>query len=335
MHEDFVSRASLSETFVYETTDQEEALAFAENSIAPMKALFGKSGGNFSFRIKTTNLTDIHFLRHTQYIESGARFDVQYEDDYVVLEIPVEGCAQTCSAGKTHILSANKTGCFYNSGQRVIFQDTGSNEYEAYSFKVKKAALRRRFQQLIGADGGGDITFASLVDLTSATGREFLAIASIPIALNLDRCSIWKSPASAALFEEFFLNVLLTNFAHSRMAELEKKVSLSSPCAVRKCEDFLQAHAEEEITIGALAKAIGVSVRSLQRTFQQNTGTTPMRRLKEIRLEKARKRLLDASDGAGVTQIALGLGFSHLGAFGVDYKARYGEKPSETLRRRS
>ena len=55
-------------------------------------------------------------------------------------------------------------------------------------------------------------------------------------------------------------------------------------------------------------------------------------RLKDIRLERARAELLAGGDGVSVTTVAMAWGFTHLGKFSNDYRARFGELPSQTLR---
>lgn len=330
IHKDFGCEGSPSAVFIVETTDREEALAFATNAIAPMKVRYGASAGMFAFRLKANRLVETELLRHRQHVEGGATFDVQYEDTHLTLEIPVEGRAGLGVAGQAYELVANRTALLASPGQRTVMRDPG-NVYRAHSYKFDRRLLERRFRQLTGSECVRDIVFDPVLDLTSVQGKEFLALASIPFASETGLFSIWNNPTSAALFEEMLVNVLLTSFPHSRSAEFEKAAPLTSARAVQKCEEYLAAHAEEVITIGDIAKAIGVSVRSLQRTFQKTAGTTPMRRLKEIRLDRARARLLAGRRDASVTQVALNSGFSHMGAFASDYKTRFGESPSATL----
>jgi transcriptional regulator GlxA family with amidase domain len=56
--------------------------------------------------------------------------------------------------------------------------------------------------------------------------------------------------------------------------------------------------------------------------------------LKTIRLEKAHAALQsgDVEGNAGVTKVALDTGFAHLGRFAQDYRTRFGELPSATVR---
>jgi transcriptional regulator GlxA family with amidase domain len=57
-----------------------------------------------------------------------------------------------------------------------------------------------------------------------------------------------------------------------------------------------------------------------------------MRYLREIRLDEVRKALLQAEREEGVAAIAMRWGFDHMGRFSSDYRKRYGESPSQTLR---
>jgi AraC-like DNA-binding protein len=76
-----------------------------------------------------------------------------------------------------------------------------------------------------------------------------------------------------------------------------------------------------------------VSQRTLLRALQAVYSTTPSRYLRSIRLEQARLALLSRDKNTKtVTQVATRFGFRELGRFAIDYRARYGESPSETLR---
>jgi len=85
-----------------------------------------------------------------------------------------------------------------------------------------------------------------------------------------------------------------------------------------------------------LAGLAGVSVRGLQQGFRDYLGITPLEYLREVRLARARDDLLAADPEAdvSVTEVAYRWGFGHLARFAGYYRHRYGELPSETLRRR-
>lgn len=101
----------------------------------------------------------------------------------------------------------------------------------------------------------------------------------------------------------------------------------------RDAEAFMRAHADEPLTVEAVAAAVGLGPRASQMAFRDHVATTPRALLAEIRLDRARARLLAADAATTVSGAALDSGFAHLGRFSVAYRARFGESPSETLRR--
>ena len=87
------------------------------------------------------------------------------------------------------------------------------------------------------------------------------------------------------------------------------------------------------ISLEDLARAAGVSFRTLNVMCHRSHGVTPMELLRNMRLDAARARLLIAPT-ASVTDTALAFGFGHLGRFSAYYFARFNELPSETQKRR-
>jgi AraC-like DNA-binding protein len=59
-----------------------------------------------------------------------------------------------------------------------------------------------------------------------------------------------------------------------------------------------------------------------------------MRYLRNARMERVREELLRGETVETITEIALRWGFSEPGRFSVAYRERFGERPSETRRRR-
>ncbi len=84
--------------------------------------------------------------------------------------------------------------------------------------------------------------------------------------------------------------------------------------------------------VADLCAATGVSERSLYYAFRGYVGLSPVAYLRLCRLNKARAALRDGDPQATtVTEVAMHLGFEHLGRFAGDYKRHFGEAPSATL----
>jgi AraC-like DNA-binding protein len=104
---------------------------------------------------------------------------------------------------------------------------------------------------------------------------------------------------------------------------------------VRAAEEIMHADSDEPLSMIDLAQRLGVSLRSLQLAFAEvHDGQSPRQIYNQIRLQRARQRLLDASGPDQVTTIALDTGFVHLSRFAQSYARTFGELPSQTLARR-
>lgn len=104
---------------------------------------------------------------------------------------------------------------------------------------------------------------------------------------------------------------------------------------VKKVESYALSHVGENLYVSDLCEAAGVSERTLEYAFKEIMGLTPMAYLIRLRLHRARQALLAATQGSTtVSTVALDWGFWHFGDFSRAYKACFGERPSDTLRRK-
>jgi AraC family ethanolamine operon transcriptional activator len=103
---------------------------------------------------------------------------------------------------------------------------------------------------------------------------------------------------------------------------------------VRMADAYLRANPMRPIYTDDLCDALDTSASSLSQAFRATFGITPHRFLKLRRLAMVRTALC-AHEGPEplVKTVALSHGFWHLGQFAHDYRAMYGEVPSETLAR--
>jgi AraC-like DNA-binding protein len=96
--------------------------------------------------------------------------------------------------------------------------------------------------------------------------------------------------------------------------------------------EFLKANSYKPIHVLDLCSALNVKIRTLYYAFQEFYGLSPIRFLRLLRFAKARRDLLYADPvGTTVTDVAAKWHFWHFGRFSVEYKALFGESPSETL----
>jgi AraC-like DNA-binding protein len=100
-------------------------------------------------------------------------------------------------------------------------------------------------------------------------------------------------------------------------------------------ERVLEERGTELLTMSDLCDAVGVAERSLQQVCHDFVGMRPMEYVRMRRLSQVRAVLLAADPlTTTVSRVASWHGFWELGRFSGAYRRRFGELPSETLRRR-
>ncbi|MFF2369119.1 helix-turn-helix transcriptional regulator [Agromyces sp. NPDC058110] len=142
-----------------------------------------------------------------------------------------------------------------------------------------------------------------------------------------------SAPITRPLYEELAVAALLAAFPLA-VDRTEPAGVEMLPRAVRRATEYVDAHAASPITVGMIADAARVPVRTLQAGFRRHLGTTPAHYVRNVRLRLVREELIQAHAGEdSVSAIARRWGFVHLGRFAAQYFAEYGEHPSQTLGR--
>lgn len=133
--------------------------------------------------------------------------------------------------------------------------------------------------------------------------------------------------------EQALIKGLLLCQPHNYSQALAGAMGPSCPHYLLRAKQFIHDHAREDIALEDIERAAGVSRYKLFEGFRQHFGHAPMAYLKWHRLEAVRRDILSDSSERNVSSIAMNWGFSHLGRFSNDYKQRFGETPSQTLKR--
>jgi AraC-like DNA-binding protein len=101
----------------------------------------------------------------------------------------------------------------------------------------------------------------------------------------------------------------------------------------RRARDQLIDTQDAPLRLPELASSLGVGQRTLYAAFVEVYGLPPMAFRRAVQLDRVRHRLAAQPQRASVTEVAFDEGFTHLGRFAGAYHRRFGELPSDTLRR--
>jgi AraC-like DNA-binding protein len=170
------------------------------------------------------------------------------------------------------------------------------------------------------------------LSLATPSGASFLRFLSL-LRNEADHGSqLLATPLAQRQAEQMLIALMLA--AGGLLDGPDRPAAPAASYYVKRARDFMHANLGEPIGLTDIVAAGGVSVRTLYAGFRRELGQPPMSYLKALRLDRARAALR-AGDPATtrVTDVAAEWGFLHFGRFAHDYRARFGEKPSDTLRR--
>jgi transcriptional regulator GlxA family with amidase domain len=145
------------------------------------------------------------------------------------------------------------------------------------------------------------------------------AFGHIDLALAIVRAS---SPALADLVARY----LVVDERPAQSAYTIPSALAQSDPIVAAFERWTREHLADPISMSAAAKAIGVSERTLQRSVQRTIGTSPLRFVQDLRIERA-SHLLRTTD-LSMETISRKVGYEHPHTLRTLLRTRTGKSPA-------
>jgi AraC-like DNA-binding protein len=212
--------------------------------------------------------------------------------------------------------------------------DVGVFDTAARVLRLPAARLAAAAEESAGIDPAG-LRFESVTPVTRAMGQHWLALMDLASNALLADDSVMAHPVLAEELTRTVAVTALHTFPNTAMnAPYEPGPGWVPPATVRRAADFMQAHAEQPLTLNEVAAEAGVTGRALQYAFRRYYGTTPIGYLRRIRLERADAELRAATPDSGVQvgAVARKWGWASPSQFSLAYQERFGVRPSHTLK---
>jgi AraC family transcriptional regulator, glycine betaine-responsive activator len=102
------------------------------------------------------------------------------------------------------------------------------------------------------------------------------------------------------------------------------------PAAIREAIRLFETHVEDPLRIPDVANAVGLSGRHFERLFKRETGQSPLRYYHQLRLTKARQRVLYSNDS--LREIAASVGYMTSSPMVRHYTEIFGVSPRDERR---
>lgn len=312
---------------VIATTDVDQAReAVAERFCAHYLALT-QAGSQLDMVHNAAPLGDDVMLNYMRYGDE-VRITPGTFDDFYLIQLPVAGSAKV-KVGEQVVLADRSRGSIGSPTEAVdMLWSDGCEKLQVY---IRRSAVE---EAAAGLGASGPVVFDPTLDLGRSEVRDWLKMVRLAYDDVEAGGSLMRSPLVAAPYEQALIGGLLTVQANTSLEITTEQPSSSISRAVRMAVDLLEARPGHPWKVAELARATGVSTRTLQQAFQRDLDTTPLEYWRRTRLERAHADLLAADANAvSVTEVAAQWGFFHLGRFSQAYRAQFGELPSQTLMR--
>lgn len=254
--------------------------------------------------------------------------DIGRTKDFVLVMMPLAGSAEV-SCGNATIRSTTAQASVISPTLPLRMR----SQYDADQIMVRidRKLLERQCAQRLGHDLKRPIEFELGMDMSGQGGQGWQRLVRYLLPELAQENSIFTSPLMRAHIEQLVATTLLFAQPHCYRDELKHMERSVAPAFVRQVERYIAEHADQPLTVADLAASAGVSTSTLFSGFREFRNTSPMAYLRWVRLERVRAELQSNAD-ITVTEAAVRWGFSHFGRFASEYKRRYGELPSATLR---
>ena len=160
-----------------------------------------------------------------------------------------------------------------------------------------------------------------------------------PLFHELMLCA--RDPAGGRLYTDALLAALTRRLLRTRSSLAARHLSCEERAVrsavkgglpdwrLRRIADYLRDHLADEVSLTELCDIAGVSRAQFFRAFRQSTGTTPVRYLTDLRLERARDLVLRDTE---IDEVVRATGFTSTCGLSAAFRRHFGQTPKQLAR---
>lgn len=310
------------------TRDLDDARRLVADVYCPHRLELQRAGTQLDLRHNVFRLQDIAL----NYMDYGAavRIVPGVLESFYLVQIPLRGGSEVTS-GDASIQSDRRTAAVPSATEPLdmVWHDD-SPHFVVY---LSRRAVERRIAEVTGREAPVPLRFRLDMNLVDPDVRGWTSLIHL-LRRDAEDDTVRLHPTVRRQVEEAVVTGLITTQPHNLRGWMERDAPPVAPKAVRLAMERCDASDDAGISVADMARHAGVSIRALQEGFRRYLGMTPTEYLRDARLRRAREELLRTRPGERtVAEVAYSWGFNHLGRFAGVYQERYGELPSDTLRR--
>jgi len=298
------------------------------------------SGGDTAFRWQTNlGVLKAHDSRNepriwmARLVTASGFVQTQTETGHDVIVIMPVKAQLTLTRDAHSEMVATGRAAVYQPIQETRIEYVANSTCESYVIRLSAGWLQRFLFEVLQMPVEKDLQLGPVLDIETPRARVLAQMAATLCSDVFTGQSRDLSPALQQRLSETFGHILLESVPHRYSARMTTPKSGPMPNYVRLARDYMHREARSNPSMADVARAAGISVRTLATSFRQYLDVTPHAYLRTVRLRMARQALSSRGNGASTAAIAVEFGFPHAGRFAQYYTELFGESPSDTRRK--
>jgi AraC-like DNA-binding protein len=275
-------------------------------------------------RLGTTTAGQLGYGRRVRLVTEEAR--------NVHVNTPLMGAAISRVGRSAPLVTTSSSAAVFPAGAPADIE--WSSDGVQLCIMVPRSTLETELEELVGHAVKRPLQLPFHMSLTTPEGRVWRSMVNLIAGELASGGRLLRHPSAGRQLERTLLDALLLGHGHSHVDELGRPAAPAVSVAVARAVDLLHERPAEPWSSTSLARAVQVSLRSLQGGFHKHVGKPPMTYLRDLRLRGIHEELKKVTPATTTVEtVAYGWGMLHMGRFAAAYRQAFGEVPSQTLKR--
>jgi len=308
------------------TTDIDQGRAALETFSDGMKLIPRGAAGRFDMRLNTLSLpmwTALYARFGTPMLNTGRM------PDYYCIAVALTGGMRLQWADGQRMKGTARSGAITSAG--AFYEADSSLDYAGVAVVVPELVLRQTLEAMLNRPVDDRIVFRQCMDQHTVGGRWFELIELVGREAGRPD-GLVSHPLAMEHLQQVVIESLLSLQPHNFSAALAGGDQRVGAHVVSRAVELMHEQLQTPWTTATLARACGVSARSLQEAFVRENHAPPMTFLRQLRLARVHAELLAADPAVTtVTAVRERWLFFNGGRFAHYYRRRFGHSPSQTL----
>ena len=270
---------------------------------------------------------------------TGLSMGMLNEDDGVVVMLPYGGHADVICQGHPFELQHDSE-LLYLPGTNLQLK---TNDFNGVIFRINRQRLQTTAESLIGPYANipqlrRDLRTPRMLGPDTSINSELVLQLRRTVQM-LDAPGLQGSTLLEALRLDELIYRILAELVSTEVNANPEPVTADPPChqpmrdqILEDLIEWINVNLHRPIGLTELEQRSAYSRRSLQYTFKRRFGCSPMHWIRHQRLQRALWQLQHPEPDTSVHAVAMACGYTHLSAFGRDFRNHYDLRASEVLR---